>query len=141
MSERLHACGCTQPATTPPEAGSTRRALPALAIAALVPKCPACLFGWCALAGATSPSARLLFPLGTPLLFGVTLAALAIASTWLVLTRGLIGGLVGGVAAALVVVGKLIFPCAGLVVCGVFLFAGYVLLAPPLAGFFQRRSA
>jgi hypothetical protein len=133
-------CERARRAPVPPAARSAWQALPAIAFAALVPKCPLCLCGLLALVGATGAERVLLAYIDARMLCASMLAALAGTAWWLTLRRGAAAGVISALAAGLVLCGKFC-ACAALVGCGGALLVGYILLEPKLSGILRKKSS
>ena len=133
-------CPCARRTPVPQAAGRAWRTLPAIAFAALVPKCPLCLCGLLALVGATGAERVLLACVNSRMLSASMLAALAGTAWWLTLRRGATAGAIAALAAALVVCGKF-FASPPLVVGGGVLLAGYIVLEPKLIGFLRKKPS
>jgi hypothetical protein len=115
-------CPCPRPKAAA-RSNAWRAIIPAL-LAALMPKCPMCLFGILAAVGATGLERAL--DLDPRVLLGLSVGMLAFVVVWFAARRGVIGAVAAALATVAIFFGKNVFSSTGLVVGGLTVLAIYV---------------
>jgi hypothetical protein len=115
-------CTCALPTTA--GRSSAWRALTPVLVAALMPKCPMCLFGLLAAVGVTGVEDGL--GLDPQVLMGLSIGMLASVVVWFAVRRGALGAVAATLASVAIFGGKHVFSSTALVVVGLMILATYV---------------
>lgn len=105
-----------------------RRAISVTLLAALVPKCPLCIAGVLAAFGVGGIGPAVVGYLSPTVLLALSVLALGVVVVYFAWHKGVAGGVVATAGAALILLGRQVWPSTSLLLCGTAVVTGYVIV-------------